>query len=126
VFLSPHRHFPLLLKIIIGWIKKSRQCIWIEKYTNTDYLLDMEYNKKVVTPYINIVIPTIRAIRDHRNALSPYSENTMKTQDSIPVINMATLDPFNSISNAFFSIITFPQIFENIHIRVLTFMGGYE
>jgi hypothetical protein len=87
-----------------------------------DYLLDTEYNKKVITAYINNVIPTMIDINDHLNALSPYSENIINNQDSIPTIMIPNLTPFNSLSTNFFSIITFPLLFVSIHIQVLTFL----
>ena len=92
---------------------------------SSDYLLFGYFKRKVITAYINIVIPKNKDIKENLNASSPYSENTIKNQDTVPKINIAILAPFNSLSTAFFSIITFPLLFDSIHIQVLTFLGGY-
>jgi len=57
----------------------------------------------------------MRNTNDHLNELSPYSEVIIENIDTIPANNIAHL-PLYSRLISFFSIITFPPLFDRINI----------
>ena len=115
-------------RVIITTINVSRNSFFPKVLPNSSfilphyYLLDRKCVIDVITTNIKTITPIIKNINDHLKLLSPYSDKTIKVEDTIPQNIITFLAPFNRLIS-FFSIIAFPPLFYRINIKDLTFLG---